>query len=96
MYSAKAFGRIHVRMHVDVLLVIFHPVRNTVPVFLSFSLLLFRINNCNKFVTAGFLELCFPSYLLFISIFFISFDIQAPFFFFISNKRQFNTAIVII
>lgn len=81
MYSAKAFGRIHVRMHVDVLLVIFHPVRNTVPVFLSFSLFLFRINNCNKFVTAGFLELCFPSYLLFVSIFFISFDIQAPFFF---------------
>lgn len=84
------------RMHVDVLLVIFHPVRNTVPVFLSFSLLLFRINNCNKFVTAGFLQLCFPSYLLFVSIFFISFDIQAPFSFFISNKRQFNTVIVII
>lgn len=62
-------------------MVIFHPVRNTVPVFLSFSLLLFRINNCNKFVTAGFLELCFPSYLLFVSILFISFDIQAPFFF---------------
>lgn len=84
------------RMHVDVLLVIFHPVRNTVPVFLSFSLLLFRINNCNKFVTAWVFATLF-SFLFIICIDILYFvRYSGTFFFFISNKRQFNTAIVII